>query len=185
MSTMKVITSENEGVFRVYLMGKSKWKPKAAARCATPEERDAKAAEFQAEIDRHDAEQAAKRAARSAAKRAALESAGNPYKLGDVLSNSWGYDQTNVDFYEVVEVGARSVVIRPIASELVPDEAPGGAMSGMVRPKPGNYCGKPVRKTLQVWVDHEGKAHGEPRITTEHGSFRKYDGQPLYCSWYA
>lgn len=25
-------------------------------------------------------------------------------KVGDVFSRSWGYDQTNVDFYEIVEV---------------------------------------------------------------------------------
>ena len=32
----------------------------------------------------------------------------NPYKVGEVLYQSWGYDQTNVDFFEIIEVGAKS-----------------------------------------------------------------------------
>jgi hypothetical protein len=42
-------------------------------------------------------------------------------KPGTVFSNSWGYDQTNVDFYEVVSVSAsgKSVKIRKCGAELV------------------------------------------------------------------
>lgn len=35
-------------------------------------------------------------------------------KVGDYLSSTWGYDQTNVDFYIVVEVLAKSVKIAPV-----------------------------------------------------------------------
>lgn len=36
-------------------------------------------------------------------------------KVGSILYSSWGYDQTNIDFYEVVElVGKKSVKILPI-----------------------------------------------------------------------
>lgn len=31
-------------------------------------------------------------------------------ELGQVFSYSWGYDQTNVDFYQVVKVGKSTVV---------------------------------------------------------------------------
>jgi hypothetical protein len=40
-------------------------------------------------------------------------------KIGDILYSSWGYDQTNVDFYEVVSVTAKSVGIRKIHSKIV------------------------------------------------------------------
>ena len=40
-------------------------------------------------------------------------------KVGDVLYTSWGYDQTNVDFYEVVETKAKSVVVCKIGSREV------------------------------------------------------------------
>lgn len=38
----------------------------------------------------------------------------NPAKVGDVLVCSWGYDQTNIDYYQVLEVKNKSVVIQEI-----------------------------------------------------------------------
>ncbi len=41
-------------------------------------------------------------------------------KVGDYLESSWGYDQTNVDFYKVVAlVGKTMVSIVPVGSKLV------------------------------------------------------------------
>ena len=41
-------------------------------------------------------------------------------KVGDIVDSSWGYDQTNVNFYQVIEVvGAHTVKIREIASRVV------------------------------------------------------------------
>lgn len=44
-----------------------------------------------------------------------------PVEVGDIFASSWGYDQTNVDFYEVVGVtpSGKSVRIVPIAKEVV------------------------------------------------------------------
>lgn len=39
----------------------------------------------------------------------------NPYKYGDLLYTSWGYEQTNVNFYQVVEVNAKSLVLREVS----------------------------------------------------------------------
>lgn len=60
----------------------------------------------------------------------------NPYKVGDIFYTSWGYDQTNLDFYEVVEVLAKSVRVRAIGSELQGDE---GFMSGHYIARPGVF----------------------------------------------
>ncbi len=39
-------------------------------------------------------------------------------KVGDILEASWGYDQTNYDFYQVVEVnGPQTVTIREIGAD--------------------------------------------------------------------
>ena len=35
--------------------------------------------------------------------------------VGDVVYNSWGWNQTNIHWYQVVEVKAKSVVIRALA----------------------------------------------------------------------
>ena len=46
--------------------------------------------------------------------------------VGSILYSSWGYDQTNIDFYQVVEVvGKKSVKIRQIGSSI--DHAEQGA----------------------------------------------------------
>jgi hypothetical protein len=43
-------------------------------------------------------------------------------KPGDIFECSWGYDQTQNDFYEVVRVTATKAEVRPIGSKLVDGE---------------------------------------------------------------
>ena len=50
----------------------------------------------------------------------------NPFEIGDILTSSWGYDQTNVDFYEVIGVTNKSVKIEKIGSKTISDNGPGG-----------------------------------------------------------
>lgn len=40
-------------------------------------------------------------------------------KIGDILYSSWGYDQTNIDFYKVVKVSDFSVWIQEIGKKVV------------------------------------------------------------------
>ena len=66
-------------------------------------------------------------------------------KLGDVLRASWGYDQTNIDFYEVTAlVGKQSVEIREIGQAIINDSS----MTGTCRPRPGNYVGSPMTRRV-------------------------------------
>jgi Zn finger protein HypA/HybF involved in hydrogenase expression len=46
--------------------------------------------------------------------------------VGDVFYNSWGYDQTNIDYYEVIRLTPSGVEIRPIQSTFVEQNGPGG-----------------------------------------------------------
>ena len=93
-------------------------------------------------------------------------------KVGDVFVSSWGYDQTNVDYYEVVDlVGAKSVVIRPIKATY--EET--GFMSGYVTPVPGSYWGEPVKKL----VGNGGY------IKVGHNYAHKHTGGKNYSSSYA
>ncbi len=46
-------------------------------------------------------------------------------KVGDFLYCSWGYDQTNIDFYKVIALkGKKSVLILPVGSKLISSEPP-------------------------------------------------------------
>src|SRR5690349_3099835 len=56
----------------------------------------------------------------------------NGPKVGDILYSSWGYDQTNGDFYQMVEVKTRAVVIKPIVKRRLEQNA--GFMSAYVLP---------------------------------------------------
>jgi hypothetical protein len=108
-------------------------------------------------------------------KRKAPALAAVPFKVGDIFSDSWGYDQTNIDFYEVVAVkSASTIVIRQIAQ----DTEETGFMCGNTTPRPGEYTGERMEKRVQ-WYD--GKAH----IKSEFGWCSKWDGKPERCSWYA
>jgi hypothetical protein len=60
----------------------------------------------------------------------------NPFKVGQLLYNSWGYDETHYDFAEIVAVGARSVTVRRIGSRLVEDR---GFVGRYIAPVAGAY----------------------------------------------
>lgn len=99
-------------------------------------------------------------------------------KVGDVLYYSWGYDQTNVDFFEVVSTTAKTVSVRAIGGEQKSD-AGVGPMSGHVIPRPGHYCGEPTTKRVCPESDGPGYLH------MAHGIASRWDGTPQYVSWYA
>ena len=45
------------------------------------------------------------------------------HNVGDILYSSWGYDQTNIDFYQVTSlVGKKMVMLTKIASRIVPSD---------------------------------------------------------------
>lgn len=54
-------------------------------------------------------------------------------KLGDLFYSSWGYEQTNVDFFQVVEiVGSSSVRVREVYPPMIEDKAVSWASSDRV-----------------------------------------------------
>ncbi|STO91553.1 hypothetical protein [Fluoribacter dumoffii] len=45
----------------------------------------------------------------------------HPLQINSILYSSWGYDQTNINFYQVIElVGNATVVLRELAQEMAP-----------------------------------------------------------------
>lgn len=76
-------------------------------------------------------------------------------KIGDIFVSSWGYDQTNVDFYEVVQQTTTMVVIREIEKRV---EGSGGSTEKVV-PVPHKFIGAPLRRKVKsgwrgdAWID--------------------------------
>ena len=88
-------------------------------------------------------------------------------KVGSILYASWGYDQTNIDFYQVIEAKAKSVVIRKIGSRVARSER--GA--DYVVPAPNKFTGKAMTKRVSPG--------NSVRIASYSSAFL-WDGKPKY-----
>lgn len=157
----------------------------------TAELRDKRVTEFFMNLESHEKMMAERRAERE-----------KPHGLnvGDVIYNSWGYDQTNIDFYVIVKATANYVWLQPIACESTP--GPGcGPMSGHTQPaqpirpiltrevreygdwEPGIGNRTVAIKTVPIEPEKH-KAEGKS-VHFEHGCGTLWDGRPKYESWYA
>lgn len=83
-------------------------------------------------------------------------------KVGDILYRSWGYDQTNVDFYQVTRKTGARIAVRPISDEIAEQT---GAMCGNTMP---------VKDAFK----------GEEELVVP-GRYSKWEGKPVFTSWYA
>lgn len=118
---------------------------------------------------------------RKAERKKALEV--NPFQVGQVIYDSWGYEQTNIDFYQVIEVKNKSVVLREIKGRMVPSEGY-SSMAGLIAPVENSFCGEPILKKVNAWVSETSTRY---YLSSEHGSMSVYDRgeEGVYCSWYA
>jgi len=70
---------------------------------------------------------------------------GHNLQVGHILSAMWGYDQTNVDYFQVTKIiGKTMVEIREIGAV---SDATGWAM-GTCTPKLDNFIGEPKRRKV-------------------------------------
>lgn len=104
----------------------------------------------------------------------------NPYKAGDILHSSWGYDQTNVEFFEVLEARPRALKLVQIGADLRET----GFMSGETTPCPGKHIGEPSWVTIQISVYGGKMSHHIP--SPIHGGLYPVGARKsVHCSWYA
>ena len=100
-------------------------------------------------------------------------------KPGDIMVMSWGYEQTNINFYQVIEVTGRcTIMIREICGTIT--ETENGFMQGTVIPRPNVWAHDSllIKKRVQSW---DGK---EYISMTSYASAHVWDGKPMFCSWY-
>ncbi len=135
---------------------------------------------------------------RKRAKQEARKRFQNPYKVGDILHHSWGYDQTNCDFYQVVEVKPASVVLKKIGTKTVPGSE--GFMCESLMPEKDAFITKgtqaltkddrditPDNLTITKKVSFSVNSDGSLKyyIPTPYGWCDLWDGNKKYSSWYA
>jgi len=151
--------------------GRSK-KPNLHCRYPNPEIRAANIERF---LDKIRTEQAAKK------KRTEQRFKQHNLSVGDILVSSWGWEQTNVDFYKVVKsVGKCTVEVVRVASEEAYDETFNSlAMQGKKRPVVNTALSQPQRLRVDM-------SNGTAAITVGHRQFaRPWNGKPMFYSTYA
>lgn len=97
---------------------------------------------------------------------------------GAILYSSWGYDQTNIDFYRVERVKNGWAVLQEIAKSETSDGP--GTMTGRVVPvDPQKPVGDPFRRKI-------GECMGQPclKICSYEYAY-PWDGRPKAVSHYA
>ena len=106
-------------------------------------------------------------------KRKAEEKKPHGYQVGDVLYASWGWEQTNIDFYEVVAV--RGAVVDIV--EIRQDKVQTFSMQGTCTPRKGDHKGGVIKGK---------RPNGLGQIRLNSYSYaRAWDGRPLAWSSYA
>lgn len=104
--------------------------------------------------------------------------------VGDLFYGSWGYEQTNVDFFQVVALkGQHTAILRRIAGDYIG----GYALQGNVRPCRDEFIGDAeytVRTKLSDYFD-------PPRVTVKHPTASGHSLDPIdddreigYSSYY-
>jgi|TARA_R100001132_G_C3238478_1_gene70197 glycerophosphoryl diester phosphodiesterase len=134
----------------------------------TAERRDEYVAEFFNNIKSHNDSKKKRKAEKAEALTENVKNA----KAGDIYYTSWGYDQTNVDFYEIAEkVGAKSFMVQAIGSIVESSEPP----CNYVVPDPSVKKGKPKLKRMGAYgfsfssFETAFKWNGEPKYETTSG----------------
>ncbi len=100
-----------------------------------------------------------------------------PVKVGDIFYSSWGYDQTNIDFYKVAAVKNQTVTLR----KLNDIRTYTGPMQGTTIPDPNdNQTGG--ERNYRLRFDLEGNP--SVKLTSYSGAW-PYNGEPKSFSEWA
>jgi hypothetical protein len=110
------------------------------------------------------------------------------YEVGSIVDSSWGYDQTNVDFYRIEKRTGSTVWLIPLTCRRVD----GAGLTGTATPgdpkavgeyeigsKGYRWNGKPIRRTLKY-------RNGQPvGFSIKHGWASAWNGAPVNWTAYA
>lgn len=101
------------------------------------------------------------------------------YKIGDIVYNSWGWEQTNIDFYQVIEITNKTITVKEIMQSYVENSGLSHGMACDVIACKDQF--RSNGEQYKMIVRAEGKL-SQPKSWYY---FTKWDGKPKYKSWYA
>lgn len=153
--------------------GGKRSKPDLHVRYSKPERREAHLREHV-----ENARRVAEYKAEQQAKRTGFK---HSFKVGNILHHSWGWEQTNCEFYQVIETTPGTITFRELTQRAVPDSQQKHGMAENRLPVPGSFLddAQPITKRPQYQQDGPGN------VPMKHGCCSLWDGRSKYCSWYA
>lgn len=112
-------------------------------------------------------------------------------KVGDIFEMSWGYEQTNVDFFRVKELrGKTQVILQEVYLAVAEEEA----VSGMSANRKYNINNYKVAESSVHIDDNEKGAIKQVKLSKYNGKVyvnmasyanaHLYEGETVYESWY-
>lgn len=107
----------------------------------------------------------------------------HPFEVGDIMYDSWGYEQTNIDFYQVVKTSDKSVWLRPISGEQTEQTGP---FSANIKPIKDSFVGDEViRKPVKFYKVGGIDAKKNYYVPSRFGSITLYDAgeRGVHISW--
>lgn len=96
-------------------------------------------------------------------------------KVNDILVSKWGYEQTNITFYQVVKVTMKTATIRKISTRQSDNFH---MMTGLCVPMRDQFIGEPIRRKIQ-------HLNGEQIFITEYEIARPWKGNLERYTTYA
>ena len=98
------------------------------------------------------------------------------FEVGDIFVSSWGYEQTNVYYYQVIKKSGKCTAhLKRIASQMVKDSEESHGMACKVLPVKDSFLNDEViiKKVGEYGINF-----------SSYESAHKFDGKPSYKSWY-
>jgi hypothetical protein len=102
------------------------------------------------------------------------------YEVGDIVCSSWGYEQTNVDFAQVIKITAKTITVSAIGQETEEGSIGSHGMSSNVLGVKDAFLNSKHKGDLRLTVRPEGRLSGG----ASYAYWSKWDGRPKYSSSY-
>ena len=109
------------------------------------------------------------------------------FKVGDIIVNTWGYEQTNVNFYQVTEVKNKMITVVSIYGKRVENSEQANGMACDVVPDKDNFIPEDASFYQKYNLRLKPVYNNNIFICNRDSYFdmHKWDGRPQYNSWYA
>ena len=112
-------------------------------------------------------------------KKVSTSSLDSQFEIGDIFYTSWGYDQTNVSFFQVVSRTRKTVTVRKVAKEYVEST---GKDSANVVPVKDEFLSKET-KQCKINVQENKECYITNADGMGHNGIYHKPGESHYCSW--